>query len=335
MKYYPFGSLVPNRHGSSSAYRYGFNGKENDNEVMGEGNFEDYGMRMYMPRLGRFFNVDPLTSKYPMLTPYQFASDSPIQNIDLDGLEGSWAGYLKDVPVEHHGEVIRGIQEGHSRATKPLLFTAAGIIDIVFTKGWLTRLTTAYYLGEVSHSMQMQTYYRDQGNEIMAKKYEAEGAKASKELIISGVCFVAVKGISKIYTATKTFKESSEKLKFIRESFEIGKGKNIAWAEGKVGDETVDIIAHSGSKSSKAGTASVPGVSRFFQTNVANKNSYDSEIKILEAFAQKYKNNPTIKGEITIYSEREFCDSCRNAIFEQFNKVFPNVKIKVGADGIK
>ncbi|WP_444626867.1 RHS repeat-associated core domain-containing protein [Flavobacterium columnare] len=89
MKYYPFGSLIPNRHGSSAAYRYGFNGKENDNEIMGEGNFEDYGMRMYMPRIGRFFNVDPLTRKFPMLTPYQFASNTPIWAIDLDGLEAA------------------------------------------------------------------------------------------------------------------------------------------------------------------------------------------------------------------------------------------------------
>ncbi|HEX8015602.1 MAG TPA: RHS repeat-associated core domain-containing protein, partial [Flavobacterium sp.] len=85
--YYSFGQLVPNRHGSSNSYRYGFNGKENDNEIMGEGNFEDYGMRMYNPRIGRFFNVDPLTKSYPELTPYQFASNTPIQAIDLDGEE--------------------------------------------------------------------------------------------------------------------------------------------------------------------------------------------------------------------------------------------------------
>ncbi|MDQ6609046.1 MAG: hypothetical protein M3Y85_04415, partial [Bacteroidota bacterium] len=29
--------------GGSSGYRYGFNGKENDNEVEGEGNEQDYG----------------------------------------------------------------------------------------------------------------------------------------------------------------------------------------------------------------------------------------------------------------------------------------------------
>ena len=31
--------------------------------------------------------MDPLTKSYPMLTPYQFASNTPIKFIDLDGLE--------------------------------------------------------------------------------------------------------------------------------------------------------------------------------------------------------------------------------------------------------
>jgi RHS repeat-associated protein len=74
------------------AYRYGFNGKENDNEVKGEGNQQDYGMRIYDPRLGKFLSVDPITSTYPMLTPYQFASNSPIGGIDKDGLEFFFAG---------------------------------------------------------------------------------------------------------------------------------------------------------------------------------------------------------------------------------------------------
>ncbi|HPB03213.1 MAG TPA: hypothetical protein PLZ67_09685, partial [Bacteroidales bacterium] len=33
--YYPFGSLEPDRTFSSDNYRFGFNGKENDNEVKG------------------------------------------------------------------------------------------------------------------------------------------------------------------------------------------------------------------------------------------------------------------------------------------------------------
>lgn len=68
-------------------YRYGFNGKENDNEVKGDGDQQNYGMRIYDTRVGKFLSVDPITAKYPMLTPYQFASNCPISGIDMDGLE--------------------------------------------------------------------------------------------------------------------------------------------------------------------------------------------------------------------------------------------------------
>jgi hypothetical protein len=39
------------------------------------------------PNEVKFLSVDPLSKKYPELTPYQFASNTPIQAIDLDGLE--------------------------------------------------------------------------------------------------------------------------------------------------------------------------------------------------------------------------------------------------------
>lgn len=38
----------------------------------------------------RFLSVDPLTKSFSELTPYQFASNSPIANIDLDGGEAYW-----------------------------------------------------------------------------------------------------------------------------------------------------------------------------------------------------------------------------------------------------
>jgi RHS repeat-associated protein len=80
--------LMPRRSFSSaSAYKFGFNGKENDNEVKGLGNQQDYGMRIYDGRVGRFLSVDPIRRQYPQLTPYQFASNRPIDGFDLDGLE--------------------------------------------------------------------------------------------------------------------------------------------------------------------------------------------------------------------------------------------------------
>jgi RHS repeat-associated protein len=90
--YYPFGMLMPGRSYSSTAYKYGFNGKEKDDEVSGTGNQYDYGFRIYNPRIAKFLSVDPLTSKYPELSPFHFAGNSPIKFVDIDGRELSVSG---------------------------------------------------------------------------------------------------------------------------------------------------------------------------------------------------------------------------------------------------
>jgi RHS repeat-associated protein len=85
--YSPFGVTLDGRTMQGNGYRYGFNGKERDNEVKGIGAQYDYGFRIYDPRLGRFLSVDPLTSSYPWNSTYVFAENNPIRFIDLDGLE--------------------------------------------------------------------------------------------------------------------------------------------------------------------------------------------------------------------------------------------------------
>lgn len=92
--YYAFGASLPGRTFADNSYRYGFNGKEKDmNGEFGDLQY-DYGFRIYNPRLGRFLSVDPLTKSYAALTPYQFASNKPINGIDLDGLEFYQDGIL-------------------------------------------------------------------------------------------------------------------------------------------------------------------------------------------------------------------------------------------------
>ncbi|SFW81842.1 RHS repeat protein [Chitinophaga sancti] len=95
-------------------YRYGFNGKENDGEVKGEGNEQDYGMRVYDPRIGKFLSVDPLTMLYPHYTPYQFAGNTPLQAIDLDGAE-EWKVTNKK---GEQGEVANGPWKNPEEAQK-------------------------------------------------------------------------------------------------------------------------------------------------------------------------------------------------------------------------
>lgn len=79
--------LVPNRHGNSTAYRYGFQGQEMDNELKGEGNSLNYTFRMHDPRVGRFFAVDPLSPKYPWNSSYAFSENNVMDAIELEGLE--------------------------------------------------------------------------------------------------------------------------------------------------------------------------------------------------------------------------------------------------------
>ncbi|MFB9108515.1 thrombospondin type 3 repeat-containing protein [Flavobacterium gyeonganense] len=86
--YYPFGQLVPTRHGSSDSYRYGFQGQEKDDEIKGgEGNSLNYTFRMHDPRVGRFFAVDPLAQKYSWNSPYAFSENRVIDGVELEGLE--------------------------------------------------------------------------------------------------------------------------------------------------------------------------------------------------------------------------------------------------------
>jgi RHS repeat-associated protein len=116
----PGRSYSPNN--ATNKYRYGFNGKESDNEVKGEGNEQDYGKRIYDPRLGRFLSVDPLQANYPELTSYQFASNSPVANIDLDGLEKihfiyEWHSqtgltFIKTVTQTYEGSTFEMIRYG-------------------------------------------------------------------------------------------------------------------------------------------------------------------------------------------------------------------------------
>lgn len=80
-------STVPLAMRDEKAYSYGFNGMERDDEVKGSGNSYDFGARIYDPRIAKFLRVDALTKDFPFLTPYQFASNTPIVAVDLDGLE--------------------------------------------------------------------------------------------------------------------------------------------------------------------------------------------------------------------------------------------------------
>ena len=85
--FYPFGMRMGGLSSpiSGTENRYRYNGKELNTEL--GLNWYDYGFRWYDPSIARFVSVDPLAEDFVYLTPYQYASNTPIQAIDLDGLE--------------------------------------------------------------------------------------------------------------------------------------------------------------------------------------------------------------------------------------------------------
>jgi RHS repeat-associated protein len=44
--------------------------------------------RNYMPEIGRFFGIDPVSEEYMSISTYQFAHNNPVWKIELEGLEG-------------------------------------------------------------------------------------------------------------------------------------------------------------------------------------------------------------------------------------------------------
>ena len=87
--YYPYGSQMPGRNVSTGKYAYGYQGKEKDDELQGAGNTYYFEERIYDPRLGRWWSVDPLAQNNASKSPYMSMSGDPVNRIDKKGSQDS------------------------------------------------------------------------------------------------------------------------------------------------------------------------------------------------------------------------------------------------------
>ncbi len=118
---------------------------------------------MHDPRVGRFFAVDPLTKKYPFYSPYQFAGNTPIQSIDLEGLED----YHYTLSWNKNGE-------------NPQLKLVSEQSDLI--PGFISGLyINDYYVGDYMTPEKAQSaaenYYAKFTREQWSKKIETEQSK--------------------------------------------------------------------------------------------------------------------------------------------------------------
>lgn len=92
--------------------RYRYNGKEQQKELGWD--WYNYGARYYDASVGRFTGVDPIADQFPHLSTYNYASNNPIVNIDLHGLQGI-PFWLVDVGVK----VVGALSGGNSTKSNP------------------------------------------------------------------------------------------------------------------------------------------------------------------------------------------------------------------------
>lgn len=81
-KYYPFGLLHDYQFDYNIPYNYKFQGQE-----LQETGLYSFKWRNYMPDVGRFFNVDPLSEKYAYQSHYNFSENRVVDGVELEGLE--------------------------------------------------------------------------------------------------------------------------------------------------------------------------------------------------------------------------------------------------------
>jgi RHS repeat-associated protein len=99
--YYPFGMKMAGRTTNSNQSRYGFNGKEYDDET-GE---TDFGARMYDASTGRWHAVDKASYIYPSLSPYGYTKDNPVWFIELDGMVFDFSNLTPEQKAKYDAKI--------------------------------------------------------------------------------------------------------------------------------------------------------------------------------------------------------------------------------------
>jgi RHS repeat-associated protein len=83
LQYLPFGEIFVSQRNSEFDSRYKFTAKELDNET----NYMYFGARYYDSDLSVWISVDPMSDKYPSLSPYCYSANNPVVLKDPNGLE--------------------------------------------------------------------------------------------------------------------------------------------------------------------------------------------------------------------------------------------------------
>ncbi len=196
--YYPFGLTMAGI--SSKALngnpenKFKLFGKELQNKEFSDGSgleWYDYGMREYDQQIGRFFRVDPISEKFYELSAYQYCSNNPIKNIDLDGAEGlDFRIFNKLVentvknPNGTSAKVLGAVTGVGGAVTGAITGTANAIVHPIQTaKGLAHMLSQSPVQNAVDYGLNLYSQYGNTGSDAFTNY--AAGAHALTDIAMA------------------------------------------------------------------------------------------------------------------------------------------------------
>jgi len=104
-EYLPYGEPFLDQRLTSFNSRYTFSAKEKDIET----GYSYFGARYYTSDLSIWLSVDPLSDKYPSMSPYNYCANNPVILVDPDG-EDIWeldeVGKLTNIGTDKEKDVV-------------------------------------------------------------------------------------------------------------------------------------------------------------------------------------------------------------------------------------
>ena len=142
---------------NTSAFHSSFSGKEKDSET----GYHYFGARYYNSDLSLWLSVDPMSDKYPSLSPYNYCDWNPVKLVDPDGMkfDSVSMGFVD----EFRKKTISLISEATTSEQRTELMTALEELSDLESSDQL------YHILEVGESYNREkggTYYQSVDNSI-------------------------------------------------------------------------------------------------------------------------------------------------------------------------